>query len=211
VKNFYEPDEACQEIKIKRFVADILRDGEVIEIQTRAFNNLRKKLDAFLPDYPVTVVHPIIYQKNIHYIERESGEIVEVRKSPKKGTAFDAFREIYKIKMYLKNENLSIVLLFVNAEEYRLLNKNPKYKKTRTERYDRIPTGLVGEMLLKSPEDYASILPENLPEEFTVRQLSKCAHITRGTAGIVANVMCDMGAIEHISNKGKAYIYRRKA
>ena len=56
LKNFYEPDTACQEIKIDRFVADIQRGGEVIEIQTRNFNSMRKKLDKFLELYPVTIV-----------------------------------------------------------------------------------------------------------------------------------------------------------
>ena len=35
LKNFYEPDVSHQEIKVDRFVADILRDNEIIEIQTR--------------------------------------------------------------------------------------------------------------------------------------------------------------------------------
>ena len=41
------------------YVADIYKDGEIIEIQTRQFNRMRGKLQAFLPLYPVTIVYPI--------------------------------------------------------------------------------------------------------------------------------------------------------
>ena len=42
LKKFYEPDISHQEIRIERFVADIFRDEEIIEIQTRSFNSMRK-------------------------------------------------------------------------------------------------------------------------------------------------------------------------
>lgn len=48
LKNFYETDPAHQEIPVENYVADILRDGEIIEIQTRSLNAMRRKLDCFL-------------------------------------------------------------------------------------------------------------------------------------------------------------------
>lgn len=47
LKNFYEPDTTHQEIRVGRFVADIKKDNEIIEIQTRSFNNMRKNLHNF--------------------------------------------------------------------------------------------------------------------------------------------------------------------
>ena len=66
LKRFYESDPEHQEIPVENFVADILRDGEIIEIQTRGFNKLRRKLDTFLKYYPVTIVYPIIHLSLIH-------------------------------------------------------------------------------------------------------------------------------------------------
>ena len=57
LKNFYEPDVSHQEIKVDRFVADILRDNEIIEIQTRSFNAMRKKLSVFLEKYQIGIAH----------------------------------------------------------------------------------------------------------------------------------------------------------
>ena len=65
LKNFYETDPAHQEIPVENYVADILRDGEIIEIQTRSLNAMRRKLDCFLSHYPVTIVHYYTYQMDL--------------------------------------------------------------------------------------------------------------------------------------------------
>ena len=61
------------EIPIENFVADIFTGQEIIEIQTRAFYKMRRKLDAFLPLYPVTIVYPIPHIKWLSWIDEETG------------------------------------------------------------------------------------------------------------------------------------------
>ena len=79
LKAFYEPDPEHQESPVENFVADILRDGEIIEIQTRGFNKLRRKLDTFLKYYPVTIVYtstPNIFtgstRKPVRFLPKEN-------------------------------------------------------------------------------------------------------------------------------------------
>jgi hypothetical protein len=105
LKNTYEPDEDKQEIPIGRFYADIYADGEIIEIQTAQFNRMREKLEAFLPEYPVTIVYPIAKEKWLCWIDEDTGEIQEKRKSPRKGNPYTGFPELYKIKS-LENSKL---------------------------------------------------------------------------------------------------------
>lgn len=45
---------------------------------------MRRKLDAFLKIYPVTIVYPIPHVKWLSWIDEESGEMSPKRKSPKK-------------------------------------------------------------------------------------------------------------------------------
>ena len=59
MKNYYAPDTDMHEIPIENYVTDIYTGSEIIEIQTRSFQRMRKKLDVFLPLYPVTIVYPI--------------------------------------------------------------------------------------------------------------------------------------------------------
>jgi len=207
LKNYYEPDEDRQEIPIERYVADIYSDGEIIEIQTRQFNRMRDKLTAFLPEYKVTIVYPIPREKWLIWIDEESGELSTKRKSPKRGNPYMAFPELYKIKMYLRDPNLRFKLVFVDMEEYRLLNGWSKDKKKGSTRYDRIPICLAEEMEIKCLEDYLQFVPYELEEPFTTKDFAKAAHINASLSSVVMNLLHHVGVVERTGKKGNAYLY----
>jgi len=208
VKNYYEPNEDKQEIPIEGLYADIFTGSEIIEIQTRSFDQVRKKLDRFLSYYPVTVVLPIPHTKWLIWIDEETGELTDKRKSPKKGNAYEAFRELYKIKQYLKEDRLTIKLLFLDIEEYRLLNGWSQDKKKGSCRFDRIPVGLVDEVTLSCPQDYMQLLPDNLPDTFTCAEFAKLVKIPSKRANVVLNILTYLEVVERIGKKGNAYIYK---
>lgn len=207
LKNYYEPDEEKQEIPIENYVADIFSDGEIMEIQTRQFNKMRNKLSAFLPLYPVTIVYPIPREKWIIWIDEESGELSQKRKSPAKGNVYLAFIELYKIKMYLKNPNLRVKLVLMDMEEYKLLNGWSRDKKKGSSRYDRIPTELVEEVDITRIEDYMQFVPYDLEEEFTSKEFAKAAHIPVKLAQTVLNILYDLGTVTRTGKKGREYLY----
>lgn len=207
LKNYYEPDEEKQEIPIENYVADIFSDGEIMEIQTRQFNKMRNKLSAFLPLYPVTIVYPIPREKWIIWIDEESGELSQKRKSPAKGNVYLAFIELYKIKMYLKNPNLRVKLVLMDMEEYKLLNGWSRDKKKGSSRYDRIPTELVEEVDITRIEDYMQFVPYDLEEEFTSKEFAKAAHIPVKLAQTVLNILYDLGTVTRTGKNGREYLY----
>ena len=85
VKLYIEPDEDYHEVPLEGYVADIFREGKIFEIQTANFNVLRNKLKAFLPLYKVTIVYPVAASKWIRWMDKETGEITNRRKSPISG------------------------------------------------------------------------------------------------------------------------------
>ena len=209
VKNYYEPDEDKQEIPIEGLYADIFTGSEIIEIQTRSFDQVRKKLDRFLPEYPVTVVLPIPDTKWLIWIDEETGELTNPRKSPKKGSEYGAFKELYKIKPYLKKEGLTIVLLFLDMEEYRLLNGWSRDKKKGSSRYDRIPLRITKEVRFESPEDYQILLPDSLKGEFTCAEFAKAVKINNRQANVVLNVLFYLDAVKRTGKRGRAFVYEK--
>ena len=76
LKNYFEPHKENQEIRIGSFIADIVNENGVIEIQTRQFNKLLRKLENFLEYCNVTIVYPIPQIKYLSWIDTETGEIV---------------------------------------------------------------------------------------------------------------------------------------
>ena len=207
LKNYYAPDEDMHEIPIEGFVADIYTGTEIIEIQTRAFDKMRRKLEAFLPLYPVTIVYPIPNIKWLSWIDEKTGETSAKRKSPKKGNVYQAFKELYKIRPYLKNNNLRLRFAMIDMEEYRLLNGWSKDKKKGSERYDRIPVKFAEEICIERREDYMQLIPYELPERFTVKDFAKYAKIPVNLAGTILLIMTELSIVKRIGKNGKAYLY----
>lgn len=206
-KHYYEPDEDKHEIPIDRYVADIYTGNEIIEIQTRQFNRMRDKLSGFLPLYRVTIVYPIPRNKWLIWIDEESGELTTKRKSPKKGTPYLAFTELYKIKMFLKDKNLKIKLVLTDMEEYRLLNGWSRDRKKGSSRYDRIPLELVSEVVMECPQDYMQFIPPELEEPFTSTEFAKAAHISVKLAQTTLNLLFYMDVVERVGKKGNSFLY----
>lgn len=207
LKNYYEPDGDKQEIPIENYVADIYADGQIIEIQTRNFNVMRDKLKAFLPLYPVTIVYPIPREKWLIWIDEENGELSTKRKSPKKGNPYMVFPELYKIKMFLREENLRIRPVLLDMEEYRLLNGWSNDKKKGSSRFDRIPMALVEEVEINCPGDYMQFVPYDLPEQFTTKDFAKVAHIPIALAQTTIHILHYVGVIKQIGKQGRSYLY----
>ena len=209
LKNFYAPYAIHQEVKVNGYVADIMINDEIIEIQTRHFNTLRKKLDAFLPDYKVTIVHPIAHTKWISWINEQTGEVSKKRKSPKQGSIFHIIRELYRIKPYLSHPHLHLIIPLLEVEEYRLLNGWSHDKKKGASRHDGYPSRLVDEIYLSKPADYVLLLPANLQAPFTSKDYAKLAKITPSQASTALGILYNLGIVERIGKKGNAFLYQK--
>ena len=146
VKAYFEPDPGVPGGEDRQVRArDICRDGQIVEIQTRNFRSLRGKLGAFAPGYRVTVVYPVAREKYVSWIDPETGEITSRRKSPKRGTVYDLLPELYALRPVMPLKNVDFAVLFVDTEEYRLLNgRSRDRKRFGAERAERIPTALGG-------------------------------------------------------------------
>ncbi|MGN1147204.1 MAG: hypothetical protein ACI4TB_02200 [Lachnospiraceae bacterium] len=207
LKLYYAPDTDMHEIPIENYVADIYTGSEIIEIQTRQFNRMRDKLAAFLKLYPVTIVYPIPRYKWLIWIDEESGELSKPHKSPAKGNVYQAFVELYKIKMFLKDPNLHLKFVLLDMEEYRLLNGWSYDKKKGSHRYDRIPSRLVEEIYVDSSKDYMQFVPYELEEPFTSEQFAKAAHIRKPLAQTVLNILTHVECVERVGKKGNSILY----
>lgn len=207
LKNYIEPNTQYHEIKVGRRIADIKIGNNITEIQTRAFNLLRPKLAQFLPNNKVTVVFPVAQEKRLCWLDPETGEITDPRKSPKKGSAFDIFPELYRIKMFLHESNLSFRIMLLGVNEYRLRNGWSQDGKKGSSRYEQIPNTLFDEIKIESPVDYLKLLPENLPEIFGSKELAKAAKRTVYRAQTALNVLTHVGAISRIPSEDRSYRY----
>lgn len=208
MKLAYEPDEDFHEVPVEGYIADIYRDGHITEIQNGNFGKLRPKLTAFLPLYPVTVVLPIPHFKWLIWMDEESGELSEKHKSPVTGNAYHAFPELYKIKTFLKEPNLSFAFPLIDMDEYRLLNGWSRNKKRGSSRYDRMPLSLFDEIRVERTEDFMQFVPIDLQEPFTVTDFAKAAGIKRELAAEAVPILMYLDILKREGKRGREYLYR---
>lgn len=208
LKNYYAPDERMQEIPVDGYIADIYTGTEIIEIQTAHFDKMRNKLNCFLQNYSVTIVYPVPRIKYLIWIDEETGECSKPRKSTVKGSVYRAFYELYKIKPYLESPNLHLCFPFLEVEEYRLLNGWSRDKKKGSHRCDRIPSALLGEVRINQLKDYVQLIPPDLQEPFTAKELAKAVKERNETATKVLHILNYLHIVERCENRGRAYTYR---
>lgn len=209
LKYYFEPNEEKQEVKIQNFYADILNETGIIEIQTQGFDKLRKKLELFLTLGSVTVIYPIARTKWLSWVDQETGEVSERRKSPKTGRSYDAFRELYKIKPLLAHPNLRIGIVLLEIQEYRYLNGWSRDKKKGSSRCDRVPLGIVDELYFDTAESYSAMVPDLLASDFTSKDYRSATKLTQGGAQKALHVLHHIGALKRTGKIGNSYTYDR--
>lgn len=213
LKRFLDSDPSHQEVPVGGYIADIFDGEQITEIQTGSFAPLRDKLKTFLPEYRVTIVHPIPHTKWITWIDPDTGELLEDRRarSPVTGSFYHAFRELYQIRPCLKDPNLRIVLLLVDMEEYRLQDGWSRDRKRGSHRYDRIPEALFDKLVLSGDEDYNAFLPEGLPREFTSSEFMALASrrkIRTVSGSTILRILAEQGVVlDTGKKKGRSILW----
>jgi hypothetical protein len=207
LKEFYAEGGSTEET-IAEYVCDAVRpDGTLVEIQTRNLSRMKEKLAVLLPRYRLHLVHPIPLSTTIEVYDH-SGTLLRRRKSPKKGNIYDLFKELTGIYPYLCHPHFSLEVVFVTQTEQR-----EAVEKSRRNRRGMHTTGRSLETIgtsitLSSIEDYASLLPAFLSNEFTVKQLREAG--AGQSAGKMAWVLRKMDIIEISGKEGKAFRYKKR-
>ncbi len=211
LKKYFEEDSRYHEVKVNGFIADVCRDGEIIEIETSGFSGLGPKLEAYLPDYRVTLVHPLSAKKYVSWIDPETSEISPRKKSPKKETVYDTLFELVRILPYVNHENLTVASPMLEIDEYRMLDGWSRDRKRGSNRYERVPVDLIDMVTLHTDEDFRRQIPEILDEKFTAKEFCKAAKVSERIGRGVMKVLENRGVLEKTEEKqGRSQLWMRR-
>ena len=209
IKLYIEPDVTRHEIELSGSVADIYNGEGIFEIQRRAFSYLKPKLKKFLPEYPVTVVHPIVARKRVRWLDRESGEIVSTKRSIKGKTVYDSAYELYQLREFIGRAGFRVRILMLECDEYRALDGYGADRKKRASVLECIPTDILDEIELLSISDYGIFLPEGLPREFSSRDFLRLSRSRSRYSYYSLRLLCELGLLSR-KKVGRAFIYRKE-
>lgn len=224
LKNFYSAQKGFrEEVSEDGHIYDILSpDGSIIEIQTKNLSKLFPKIqDALSKGRRCKIVYPLVIQKEIILLKKD-GTQISARKSPKKNSIYDLFSELTGIYPVLLDRNLSLEVLFITAQEIRTQTDCPVQSKNKKRRFkanwiktDKKLKEIHETKIFYSKEDYIALLPQNLNEDFTVKDLEKCLKEIKGlpktaakNSSLIVWVLVRMNLITQTGTKGKARIYK---
>ncbi|MFC2099627.1 hypothetical protein ACFLSF_02210 [Candidatus Bipolaricaulota bacterium] len=196
------------EVPVGRFVVDILRGSQIIEIQTGGTSALRRKLPALLGRHIVRLVIPLAARKDIVSIDA-SGAVLGTRRSPKRLTVLDAFSELASLREILVDPNFSIEILMTHEEEVRRPRKRRGRYGKGWEIDERRLIDVLDRVSFDHPGDFLGAIPSTLPEPFTTADLARAIGRPRRTAQAIAYCLREIGAIRAIDRTKQGIRYHR--
>lgn len=221
LKSLICEDENCHEIKIypdtpdesgareSIYVADVLLDCDIFEIQTGGLYPLKKKIQYYLEQtsYNVTVVIPLAAIKRISWIDPATSEVGKSTRSPKKQSERDILPELFWLLPYINNRRLRFRTVLMEIDEYRLQNGWGRDGKRGSHRFERVPTALIDVVDLSLPADFIRLLPDKLPQPFTAADFGKASGWRGRRLYSVIKVFCGLGLIRPDIKRGRAQCY----
>lgn len=141
-----------------------------------------------------------------------------------KESVYSVFRELTGLYPLLLEENFSLELVFAKITETRTQTENPVQSKNRRRRFrknwlktDKKLDSIERTQILKTKEDYIALIPDGIPEEFTVKdiaeKLKKIPEVKNkasNCASLLVWVLNRMELIEQTGNKNRARVYKIK-
>lgn len=227
LKALYSAEDGSRtEQKRNGLIYDIIdAKGNIIEIQTGNLAKLLPKITAAInAGKEITIVHPVAVEKTI-LLTDGGGHIISKRKSPKKETAFSLFAELTGIYAALLDKHIRLEVPLVTITEHRIRTEEPVQTPNRRRRFkknwlktDKTLDTIIGTKQFYRAEDYLSLLPETLPAEFTVKDVSAALKADKtlppsaaSYAPVAVWVLSHMGLLEKTGIRGKSRVYRISA
>lgn len=209
LKTWYTQPGDRLEVPVDEYIVDIVRGDLLIEIQTRNFSALKKKLNTLTRDHAVRLVHPIAKEKWILRLPSEQDAPPKRRKSPKRGRLEHIFVELIRIPHLVAHPNFSLEVLLTQEEETRRNDGQGSWRRKGWSIVDHTLIRVDECIVLESPSDFSALIPPSLPHPFTSQDLGIALGIPRSLAQKMVYCLKKMGVLEVVSKRGRSYLYDR--
>ena len=207
LKEYYRQPGDIVEGRVDGYHIDVVQENRLVEIQTKNFTSIRKKLSVLLESYNVHLVYPIVVRRDIVRIAPETGELLGTRKSPKKEDIYDLFSELIRIPQLIVHPHLTIEVVFIKEREIRCDDGLGSWRRRGVSIVDRGLTEVVDQRSFATPSDYLSLLPLDMPSPFTNKDLAGLARVSRAKAQKATYTLKKAGLLEEVGKKGNEILY----
>jgi hypothetical protein len=206
IKNLYKGPGTQFEVLIDGYVIDAVKEGLLIEVQTRNFAAIKKKLIHLMKTHPIRLVYPIPLEKWV-IRQTPSGEELSRRRSPKRLGLANVFEELVSIPTFIQHHNFSLEVLLIREEEIRQQDGKGSWRRRGWSSVDRRLLSVLDRRHYASPGDFLHLIPENLERPFTTNALAEASEITRSIAQKMTYCLRKMGVLRVVGKASNALLY----
>jgi len=211
IKEWYFHEGDKLETKVDGYVIDIKRGNLLIEVQTANFSAIKTKLQHLLNKHKVRLVYPIAKQKWIIHKSTTNGDLFGRRRSPRKGFSLDLFDELIRIPNLFYNDNLSIEVVLIEEEEIWRNDGKGTWRRKGASIQDRKLIRVFERELFEHKTDFLKVLPKDLPEPFSNRNLAENLGIHINQSRRVTYSLRKIGVITQVGKNGNQMLFKRSA
>ncbi len=208
-------DESGEEQWLAGYRIDAIVDGRLIEVQVASLSAIRPKIVRLLDQgFEVTVVKPLTARKQIVRRDRRDGPEISRRWSPRRQDFSDVFHELVHFVGAFPHPRLTLELLLITEEEFRLARVKRWARQRDYIIEDRHLRSIEDRRVLRSANDLLGVLPKEVRRlcscsPFTTAELAVAAEVDRGMAQKIAYCFRKMGHWETVGKRQRAWLYQR--
>ncbi len=216
LKEYYAKD-GIMEFRCGKYIIDAMKDETLIEIQTKNFSSIKRKIFDLIEHHKLVLVYPIIEKKIIRKFDG-IGNFLYERKSPKNGNYLDVFNEIMRFPEAVLNENFSVLLTKVHMLEHRTDDGKGSWRRKGISLTESELISIEEELTLETVRDFFDLVfstDEKHIKEFTnpceinSKELSKILNIKENLARKILYSLRIMNAIKLSGKKGNLLLYEK--
>ena len=223
LKTIYQTDETIQKeasisVNGHKFRLDLLDEEKDIlyEIQRTSFGGRFSQKIQFLldsTDYRIRIIHPIVYKQKITRLMKQKQISVSYRNY---GTnIFHFFENLVRFKVPYHNRLEFDILLIYEHQIKEFIGFTKRTGRRRFQTVDRKLVKIIDRVEFRGYEDFFDLLPEDLPNKFTNRDLASCMRLENANRrrkripGLITYSLCKLGLLKRVGKQGNAHVFQK--
>jgi hypothetical protein len=206
-RHFARPQDQL-EVAVDGYIADIVRDDEVIEIQTHNFAALKPKLLQLVEQHRVRLVYPVAQAKWITRVKADQQTVLGRRKSPRHGALEDVFVELVSLPELMAHPHFTLEVVLIHEDEIRC--PRPSRLRRRGSEWrvcNRRLLKVVDSAAFVTPSDFRRFIPANLATPFTSGELAVALQRPDYVAHKITYCLRKMGTLVVVGKRQRAWLY----
>ena len=207
LKEWYARPGDRLEVQVDGYLVDIRRGRRLIEIQTGNFSAMKRKLADLTRRRRLSLVYPVAVDKWLVRMAADGRTCLGRRKSPKHGRVYDLFEELVSVPEMVAEPNFSVEVLLIQVEEVRRDDGRGSRWRGGWSIADRRLLDVKERRCFRKPSDFLALVPGDLPDPFTTRDLAQGANLPRWLAQKMAYCLRRMRVFEVRGKRGNAVLY----